>query len=90
MEFVVGDVSQNDYLMVLSHELKLHTPSERQQQEEDAMQKHMRGMYVQCYDCSSRKCMLTHLLLYFSLLMDWLTRVFCLSRQGGCSPSHPA
>ena len=39
MEFVKGDVPQNDYLVVLSHELKLNTPSGRQQQEDESKKK---------------------------------------------------
>jgi hypothetical protein len=39
MEFVKGDVPQNDYLVVLSHELKLNTPSDRQQQEDESKKK---------------------------------------------------
>lgn len=37
MEFVKGDVSKNDYLFVLSHELKLRAPSERQQQQDEQL-----------------------------------------------------
>ena len=46
MEYVRGEVPQNDYLMVLSHELKLQTPLERERQEEEARQKHIEGIHV--------------------------------------------